>query len=1127
MSSSDDPAGEAPRRPTRDSPYQGLIPYGEGDADWFFGRDTTCAVVRDNLLAYRVSILFGTSGVGKTSLLRAGVVHEVREEARGRIAAGQPAEYAALHFSSWSEDPVAGLQRAIGAALGDLAPKLAEGLPAGGPLADMVAAAAERVDGALLVILDQFEEYFLYHDPDGPFIRELARLLARRDTAASVLIAIREDSLAKLDALAAYLPGLLDNLVRIEHLDREAARSAIIEPLELWNRQAGEAVQIEPGLVKAVLDGVQNAESRIQTPYLQIVLTRLWDEERAAGSGVMQLSTLKQLHGAERIVAEHVDNAIATLSAEEQAIAAGVLRQLVTPSGTKIALRAADLAEYAGHSEPVVTAVLERLTRQARILQAVGGGRYEIYHDALARPILEWRGRWQAAQDRLRERRRNRIVAAVAAGLVLTVVIVASLAALAWLGQRKADREARDARAVALASASRDQVKTHPDVALLLGLAGLRERDRFETRSSMIAARQAAGPEAAVGIIRGHTRTVSGAAFLQGGRTIVSAGQDGQIVVSDVAARRRAGRRFASNRGTPFLALAVSPDERLLAAADQAGVVRLWEIASRRLLRSVATGGANLGALAFSPDGRMLASAADDSPIMLWNVPALTRAGRSLATPDRLTYSIAFSPDGHTLAAAGSHSTVRRWSMRTRRELSGAFRSSGVRPLSVAFSPDGRTLATGGTAAMLWSIRTGRGRVLLPWREDASRGTVNQVAFSRDGRRVAGAGADGRTRLWDVRTRKAVRAAMAGPKGRLEGTAFHPDGRNVASFGADGRIWLLDTSRPQTLRHDNPVEDLAFDRAGRALATATSNGEIHVWNVGSGRSTRVSEVGADASAYVFSPDASMLATGAYDGRITTWKLKPPKAVPTPLPGRPGEFDVAVAFSPRAGLLAASAEDASITLWDVARRKSKGEPLRGHRSVVSAIAFSSDGHTLASADAARIRLWDLRAPDGPSVARIIRQADVVSLVFSPDDRTLASSDQTGAIRLTRVASGRARGRLSVGEHTVLDMAFSPDGRMLLAGDEAGSAILWDVTELRQLGTPFDQPIASINNLAVSPDGRTFAIDDADFSTRLWSHVLWRDEDGLTAEICHLVGSDLSDAEWERYAPGITPRAVCDE
>jgi len=73
---------------------------------------------------------------------------------------------------------------------------------------------------------------------------------------------------------------------------------------------------------------------------------------------------------------------------------------------------------------------------------------------------------------------------------------------------------------------------------------------------------------------------------------------------------------------------------------------------------------------------------------------------------------------------------------------------------------------------------------------------------------------------------------------------------------------------------------------------------------------------------------------------------------------------------------------------------------------------------------------------------------------------------------------------------------------------------------------DQPIASINNVAVSPDGRTFAIDDADFSTRLWSHVLWRDEDGLTAEICHLVGSDLSDAEWERYAPGITPRAVCD-
>jgi WD40 repeat protein len=1124
----------APGPPTgadaRRGPYQGLIPYTEADAAWFFGRETAAAVVLDNLLAYRVSIVFGTSGVGKSSLLRAGVVREIRDDAGRRVARGEPPEYLALHFSSWAEDPLGGLQHAIGAALGDLSPQLAEGLPEHGSLADTVAAAALRVDGALLVILDQFEEYFLYHDADGPFITQLARLLARRDTAASVLIAIREDSLAKLDALAAYMPGLLDNLVRIEHLDREAARAAILEPLALWNRgrvSTGEVVEIEPALVEAVLDGVQNEESRIQTPYLQIVLTRLWDGERDGGSRVLRLSTLERLGGAERIVAEHVDNQIATLSPDEQAIAASVLRQLVTPSGSKIALRAADLAEYAGHSEPVVTAVLERLTREARILQAQGGGRYEISHDALARPILEWRGRWQAAQDRLRERRRNRIVAAVATGLVLTVVVVATLAVLAWQGKRNADREAHNARAVALASASGTQAMTKPDIALLLGLAGLQESDRFETRSSLITARRAAGPEAAVGIIRAHTETVHGAAFLQGGRTIVSAAEDGRIIVSDVATHRQVGRPFASDPGLSFLALAVSRDERFLAAADAAGVIRLWEIASRRLLRSVATRGEGVRALAYSRDGRMLASA-DKSPIVLRNVPALTRAGRSLPTPDKLTYRLAFSPDGRTLASVGGDYRVRRWSTRTRRRLPGSFGSPRVPLVSVAFSPDGRTLATAGRRVTLWSVGTRRARAMLARSDDPKpRDTINDVVFTGDGKRLVGVADDGLTRVWDVRTRKAVRPPMSGPTDRLEGIALSPDGRTVASFGADGRVWLLDSARSQTLRPIDPVEDIAFGRSGRTVATLTDAGEITFWNTRSGRPVRSSQIDADASISVFSPDASTLATAAYNGRVATWNLQGPKAVATRLPGGADEdFDAALAFSPSTDLLAASNQDTSITLWDVARHRATGDPLRGRGSMIEAIAFSTDGRTLASADAVGVRLWDLAARGGPAVTRVFRQADVGVLAFSPDGDTLASGDGSGTIRLTRVTSNGTRGRLRAGRYPVLDMAFTPDGDMLIAGDPTGVVKIWDVAERRQLGTPFENAHTVLNHVAVGRDGRTFAVDGAGAQVRLWSHVIWRDEDDLSRDICKLVGADLSRAEWEEYAPGIEPHAICD-
>ncbi len=82
----------------------------------------------------------------------------------------------------------------------------------------------------MLVILDQFEEYFLYHeneDGDGTFAVEFPRAVNRPDLRASFLISIREDALAKLDRFKGRIPNLFDNYLRIEHLDRAAARAAI------------------------------------------------------------------------------------------------------------------------------------------------------------------------------------------------------------------------------------------------------------------------------------------------------------------------------------------------------------------------------------------------------------------------------------------------------------------------------------------------------------------------------------------------------------------------------------------------------------------------------------------------------------------------------------------------------------------------------------------------------------------------------------------------------------------------------------------------------------------------------------------------------------------------------------
>ena len=116
---------------------------------------------------------------------------------------------------------------------------------------------------------------------------------------ANFLLGLREDALAKLDAFKGRIPNLFANYLRLDHLDRQGGRAAILGPIERYNELTGETAEVEPELVEAVLDqvaagevdvgragrgGVQNDEDRIEAPYLQLVLERLWQVERERGS---------------------------------------------------------------------------------------------------------------------------------------------------------------------------------------------------------------------------------------------------------------------------------------------------------------------------------------------------------------------------------------------------------------------------------------------------------------------------------------------------------------------------------------------------------------------------------------------------------------------------------------------------------------------------------------------------------------------------------------------------------------------------------------------------------------------------------------------------------------------------
>ena len=417
----------------RTSPFKGLVPYSVSDADYFFGRTGWRDLVIDNLLAYRIAVFYGASGIGKSSVLSAGVQYHVLNQARANFQLDGTPDVVAAVYTGWGRDrerPLAGIEAALREAVADVAPELAADPPTG-TLAEILAGWSERIGGRVLLIFDQFEEYFVYEGqqrPGSDFGAELVSALNRRDLEANFLISLREDSLAKLDRFEADVPGLLDHLIRLEHLDTEGAKEAIEGAVDRWNKDHNDSITVEPELIREVSKqvqthrvhggqaghGVAEGESEeadaIEAPYLQLVLTRIWDEEGRRASKELRCSTLNDLGGVDSIVETHLDQTMSVLSFDERNVAAQAFHFLVTPSGTKIAHTSADLAKYAGVEPGELRPVLAKLTGgQDRVLRAVQPApgsdeaeRYEIFHDVLAPAILDWRTRF--ISDRAKQR---------------------------------------------------------------------------------------------------------------------------------------------------------------------------------------------------------------------------------------------------------------------------------------------------------------------------------------------------------------------------------------------------------------------------------------------------------------------------------------------------------------------------------------------------------------------------------------------------------------------------------------------------------------------------------------------------------------------------------------------------
>lgn len=495
---------------------------------------------------------------------------------------------------------------------------------------------------------------------------------------------------------------------------------------------------------------------------------------------------------------------------------------------------------------------------------------------------------------------------------------------------------------------------------------------------------------------------------------------------------------------SPIWRLVFSPNGKWAASSDTVGNVCLWDIDQGVPLYRFQSHRAPVTALAFSPLGTphsLLATGAVDGEVCCWNLADGSLIRRFQAHTEEVPV-LEFTLDGATLITGSHDHTIALWRVDDGERISALRHHQQPVRLMGAAAHD-HLIATGGgdTFIALWDAQTGQMRHIL----DDQVAPGLQIAFSRDGQRVAALDTNEIIHVWNVRDGRRLEFYQIYHNG-IQSVAYSADGQCVVAAGRDPTVQIWDVSDPtaphagaQLQGHAHRINSAVLNLEGDTVASGDQGGELWLWNLRSGMNRKLPAQQGSIMALAFDPAGRILASAGANGTIQLWDVV--AARPHHLLHGHTNVVVACTVSPNGRLLASGGVDRTVRLWDMESGVLL-HTMRDHTNTIQALCFLPDGRLVSCSYDQTIRIWDsergqlLTTWSSPDTAYL-------SLAAHPDGVVLAAGSFRHLIHLFEIATGRLLSELAGHSRTVEAVSFSPDGRLLVSASHDETMRFWDV------------------------------------------------------------------------------------